>query len=65
MEQIAAAGAKAVAFLRERLGPLSVDGKWFQDRLAELDNDKYAVREAAIRELEKVGLVCADSFLRR
>jgi hypothetical protein len=33
---------------------VKVDGQWFAAQFADLDNDKFAVREQASRELEKV-----------
>jgi hypothetical protein len=54
VEQLASAGAKALPLLRQKLRAVKVDPKWLAARLADLDSDKFAVREAAIQELEQV-----------
>jgi hypothetical protein len=54
VEQLASTGAKALPLLRQKLRPVKVDPKWLAARLADLDSDKFAVREAAIRDLEQV-----------
>jgi RNA polymerase sigma factor (sigma-70 family) len=64
IEHLASAGAKALPVLRQNLRPVKVDPKWLTARLADLDSDKFAVREAAIRDLEKVADE-VESVLRR
>jgi hypothetical protein len=46
---------KSVPFLRDRLKPIPPPDKKIQQWLADLDGDKFAVREAATKELEKIG----------
>jgi hypothetical protein len=52
---LAAGGAGAVAFLNERLRPAPVRQLPLERLIAELGSKRYAVREAASRELKKIG----------
>src|SRR5262249_36748678 len=53
---LAASPARSVALLRERLTPVtSPDEKWLAKLLADLDSAKYAERQKAKKELEKLG----------
>jgi WD40 repeat protein len=61
---LAAAPARSVPFLGARLRPVpGVDGKKLARLLADLDNGRYAARQQAVRELEKLGDL-AESALR-
>lgn len=63
--ELAAAPGQAVALLRENLRPVAaVEPKELACRIADLDSDQFAVRQAASRELEKVGGQ-AETALRR
>lgn len=53
--KLVAAGDKAVAFLKDRLRPPELDPKQVRQLLADLDSERFAVREAASKELEKLG----------
>ena len=64
IDRLAADPAKALPLLRQKLTPVIVDPKWLAARLAELDHKKFTVREAAMRELEKVA-DAVESELRR
>jgi hypothetical protein len=56
VETLCADPAQAVALLRERLAPVqSPDSKQVARWIADLDNDRFAVRDRATRELEKMG----------
>ncbi|MGH7224821.1 MAG: hypothetical protein ACRELF_16480, partial [Gemmataceae bacterium] len=56
MVRMAADGSMTIAALKERLRPVRpVDPKRLAHLLQELDSDAFAVREAASRELEKLG----------
>jgi hypothetical protein len=52
---LAAAPKDAVPFLHERLRPVPPDVKRLKKLLAELDDDSFERREAAVIELRKVG----------
>jgi hypothetical protein len=54
IDALAAAPSKALALLREKIAVVKVDRQWLVARLAELDSDKFAVRQQASRELEKI-----------
>ena len=55
IDRLAAYPAKAVALLRENVvAAEAVNAQWLADRLAELDSDKFVVRAAAQRQLQKV-----------
>jgi WD40 repeat protein len=48
--------AQAVPFLKGQLQPaVPVDQEQVQKRIADLDNDRFTIREAALRELESIG----------
>jgi WD40 repeat protein len=64
LEHLASAPTKALPLLKQKLGPLLVDPKWLASRLEELGNEKFTVREAAMRDLEKVA-DAVESELRR
>jgi RNA polymerase sigma factor (sigma-70 family) len=54
--RLAAAPADAVPYLRARLSPVTaVDEKRLAGLVADLDNDKFPVRQAAAKELEELG----------
>jgi hypothetical protein len=56
--QLAAAGDKAIAFLKEQIRPIAVpplDFKQVEKLLAELDSNRFATREKATRELINLG----------
>jgi hypothetical protein len=59
-----AAGDEAVVFLEGRLRPVAGDPARLARLIAELDNDRFAVREEASRELERLGVV-AEPALRQ
>ncbi len=60
-----AAGQDTVPFLRERLHPTSaVDTKHVSRLLADLDSDRFAMREKAAKELEQLGRL-AEPALRK
>jgi hypothetical protein len=48
-------GDRAVLFLRERLSPAEGEVDRVRQLLADLDNDRFKTREAASRELERLG----------
>jgi WD40 repeat protein len=54
IDQLSTTPAQTLPLLRQKLSPVQVDPKWLAARLADLDSDKFAVREAATRELEQV-----------
>jgi RNA polymerase sigma factor (sigma-70 family) len=56
--------AQAVPLLREKLQPVSikVDGIRIARLVAELDDDQFAVREAAEKELDRLGEVAAPAL---
>jgi RNA polymerase sigma factor (sigma-70 family) len=61
IERLASSPAKALPLLKEKLTPVVVEPKWLATKLEELGSDKFAVREAAMRDLEKVaGAVESD-----
>jgi hypothetical protein len=56
--KLAAAGDRAIPFLKERIRPIAVphlDRKQVEKLLAELDSDRYVTREKATRELMSLG----------
>ena len=53
--QLRAAGGKALPFLAERLKPTPADDPALLRLLANLDAETFAVREAASKELERLG----------
>jgi WD40 repeat protein len=53
---LGAAGEPAVKFLKERLHPERAAGELVPKLVAKLDNEAYAVREGAFRDLKKMGL---------
>jgi hypothetical protein len=56
MHALANAGAPGVAFLKDHLPPASaVDSKRVEKLIADLDSDQFAVRDAAAKELTKLG----------
>jgi RNA polymerase sigma factor (sigma-70 family) len=53
---LVAAAKQSVSFLQDRLMPVkTADPEKIQQWIAALDSDKFAVRQAAAKELEKVG----------
>lgn len=54
MDRLTANPTRAVALLRKRLHPATIDPQWLKERLAALDSDAFAVREKAMRELEDI-----------
>jgi hypothetical protein len=47
-------GKGAATFLKARLQPVArIEGPWIARRIADLDNNQFAVREKAARDLEK------------
>lgn len=64
MWTLSAAGEPAVAFLKDRLRPEKLPENLVAELLAKLDSDKYAVREAAFRDLKKLG-PAAEGELRK
>ena len=61
------AGDNAVAFLRDRIRPVAVpevDGKKMEKLVADLDSEKFAAREQAVKELVAAGEL-AIVFLQR
>src|SRR5262249_42148246 len=60
-----AAARQAVAFLGERLRPVTeADVRRIPDRIADLDSDDFAVRENATTELERLGELAAPALRR-
>ena len=55
---------KIAAFAAAKAVPVKVDPQWLATRLADLDSDNFAVREAAERDLNKVA-AAVESDLRR
>jgi tetratricopeptide (TPR) repeat protein len=58
LRTLAARPAEAVPFLNEQLKPVPVattDAAKMQKMIADLDSPRYAVREAAMRDLERLG----------
>jgi WD40 repeat protein len=53
--ELALAGDWVVALLGERLQPVEPAGEVVKDLLAKLDSKRFAVREAAFRDLKKLG----------
>jgi hypothetical protein len=53
---MAALGPAAVRLLKDRVQPATVDEGRLAQLLTSLDSDRFAVREAAMRELERFGL---------
>jgi WD40 repeat protein len=65
MASLIAAPRQAVPLLRERLRPVaSADPQQVARLIAELDSDRFAVRENATRELERLGEL-AEPLLRK
>jgi RNA polymerase sigma factor (sigma-70 family) len=65
LETLAAVPAQAVPFLKERLRPAAaIDARRVERLLAELDSERFAVREAASRELAGLGEQVAPALLR-
>jgi WD40 repeat protein len=64
IDALAVTPGPALALLRPRLQPVPVSSAWLRQRIADLDSDEFATREAASRALEKVGEV-AETELRR
>jgi HEAT repeat protein len=60
---LTAAGDRAVVFLKERLRPDAGDAPRIRRLIAELDSRRFAVREAASRNLGRLG-VAAEPALR-
>ncbi len=61
--RLAADPARAVALLRERLRPApEPDAKRFAGLVADLDSDQFSVREAAAKELAKLGDAAAPAL---
>jgi hypothetical protein len=54
MARLVARPAPTVSFLRKRLRPVTVDARQVARWLADLDSDRYATRERATCELEKL-----------
>jgi WD40 repeat protein len=52
---MSAAGKSAVAFLKDKMEPQKSAGNQANELLVKLDSDKYAVREAAFRDLRILG----------
>jgi hypothetical protein len=66
LRALAARPAEAVPFLREHLKPvpgLSPDPERIARLIANLDNPRYAVREASMRDLERLGGHARDAIL--
>jgi len=60
---LSAAPASAVPFLRERVKPLHpVDGERLKQLIADLDGEKFAARQKAEVELEKLGELAVDAL---
>jgi WD40 repeat protein len=53
---LAAGGDKAVAFLKERLKPAAPPDARIRRLVADLDSDRFAVRESASKELRQLGV---------
>jgi hypothetical protein len=65
MTSLVARPAQTVAFLRKRLSPVpAADGRLVAHLLAELDHERFPVREKATRDLHRIGEV-AEPALRR
>jgi hypothetical protein len=54
MSRLVARPAQAVPFLRERLRPVTIDARRVARWLAELDSDRYDIRERGSRALESL-----------
>ncbi|HEY7156134.1 MAG TPA: PQQ-binding-like beta-propeller repeat protein [Gemmataceae bacterium] len=54
MDRLAAHPTRAIALLRQRLRPATIDPQWLKERVAALDSNDFAVREKATHELEDV-----------
>jgi WD40 repeat protein len=52
---LSAAGQPVVTYLKDKLTPEKAAGEQAKELLVKLDSDKYAVREAAFRDLKKLG----------
>src|SRR5262245_47942906 len=59
---LTAAPDQAVPFLKERLRPAAVDTDKIQRLIADLDDERFAVRKQASAELEKIGEPAAPSL---
>src|SRR5262249_51037365 len=58
-----AAGGEVVPFFEGRLRPaVGVTRKQIEERIHELNNDRFSVREKARRELEKLGSLAGESL---
>ena len=64
IDQLASVADKSLPLLRQKLVPVKVEPKWLASRLADLNNDNFAIREAAQRDLDKVA-EAVESDLRR
>jgi hypothetical protein len=65
--KLAAAGAKAIPFLKEQIGPIAVpalDRKQVEKLLSELDSNRFVTREKATRELLSLGELAIDPLER-
>jgi WD40 repeat protein len=63
--RLASDPARGVALLRERLAPAAtVEAGWLAQRIAELDDGRYAIRAQASRELEALGERAAPALRR-
>jgi hypothetical protein len=54
IERLASAQDKSLPLLKQKLRPVVIEPKWLASRLEELGDEKFAVRQAAMRDLEKV-----------
>jgi RNA polymerase sigma factor (sigma-70 family) len=54
IERLASAPDKSLPLLKQKLRPVVIEPKWLASRLEELGDEKFAVRQAAMRDLEKV-----------
>jgi hypothetical protein len=64
IERLASAPAKAVPLFRQKLSAVVVDPKWLAARVQDLGSNNFGLREAAMRDLQKVA-ECIESDLRR
>jgi RNA polymerase sigma factor (sigma-70 family) len=54
IDRLSVSGDRALPLLRRGLAPEKIDQRWLAARLADLDNDSFATREAATRELTRI-----------
>jgi hypothetical protein len=54
LQRLASDPETALPLLRRQLRPEKIEARWLADRLADLDSDDFATREAATRELQRV-----------